>query len=191
MNVAYLRVSTGHQETLNQRLLLEENYKIERFFEEKASGKNTQDRPILKELLEFVRENDVVYIYDFSRLARSTRDLLDIVETLEAKKVSLVSHKEHIDTSTPTGKMLLTILGSIAEFERQNLLERQRIGIQRAQAEGRDKNTGRKKKVVSDEDWEREYARYMRRELNKGELCQALGISRPKLEEILQEKNLK
>lgn len=190
MNVAYIRVSTTHQETLNQRLLLEENYKIERFFEEKASGKNTQDRPVLKEMLEFVREGDQVYIYDFSRLARSTRDLLDIVESLEAKKVSLVSHKEHIDTSTPTGKMLLTILGSIAEFERQNLLERQRLGIERAKAEGKYKNTGRKKKEIDEEVWQREYSRYMRREINKGELCQVLGISRPKLEEILKEKNL-
>ena len=189
MKVAYIRVSTWHQETANQRVLLEENYKIQKFFEEKASGKDTENRPVLAEMLEFVREGDEVYIYDFSRLARSTKDLLDIVETLANKKVSLISHKEHIDTSTPTGKLLLPILGSIAEFERQNLLERQRLGIERAKSEGKYK--GRAVKEIAEDVWQREYERYMKREINKGELCAALGISRPKLEKILEEKGLK
>lgn len=189
MNIAYIRVSTWHQETANQRLLFDDNYKIDKYFEEKVSGKNTQDRPVLRDMLDYVREGDQVYVYDFSRLARSTRDLLDIVEALEKKNVSLVSHKEHIDTSTPTGKMLLTILGSIAEFERQNLLERQALGIARAKAEGKYK--GRAKKIVKDADFEREYNRYIKREINKGQLCVALGISRPKLERVLKEKGLK
>lgn len=191
MNVAYIRVSTYHQETANQRIVLEENYKIDKWYEEKASGKNTEDREVLKDMLDFVRKGDSVYIYDFSRLARSTKDLLDIVELLESKEVPLISYKEHIDSSTPTGKMLITVLGAIAEFERQNMLERQRLGIARARAEGKYANTGRKVKTIDENAWEREYERYCRREINKGQLCEVLGISRPKLEKILEEKGLK
>ena len=93
-------------------------------------------------MLEFAREGDTVFIHDFSRIARSTKDLLAIVEQLNAKGVHLVSNKENIDTSTPTGKLMLTMIGAINEFERMNLLERQREGIALAVQEGKYK--GRK-----------------------------------------------
>ena len=122
MQLAYIRVSTAEQ---NEQRQLEamERYHIERYFTEKVSGKN-MDRPKLRELLDFAREGDTVHIHDFSRLARSTKDLLDIVELLTRKGVTLVSNKENIDTSTPTGKLMLTMIGAINEFERTNLLER-------------------------------------------------------------------
>lgn len=105
MHLAYIRVSTLEQ---NEQRQIEgmEKYKIDKFFTEKISAKDT-NRPKLQELLEFAREGDTIHIHDFSRLARSTKDLLDIVETLNRKGVHLVSNKENIDTSTPTGKLML------------------------------------------------------------------------------------
>ena len=79
---------------------------------------------------------DTVYIHDFSRLARSTKDLLELVEQLQKKGVHLISNKEKLDTGTPTGKLMLTMIAAINEFERQNLLDRQREGIDIAKRNG-------------------------------------------------------
>ena len=125
--VAYIRVSTIEQNTESQKSLLQD-LKLDKVFEEKVSGKNTQ-RPQLQALLEYVREGDTVYVKDLSRLARNTKDLLDIIEYLSNKGVGLFSMKESIDTSSNFGKLMLTFLGAIYEFERANLLERQRDGI--------------------------------------------------------------
>lgn len=183
MKVAYVRVSTQEQNEARQIEALEK-YGIEKWFTEKISGKNT-DRPELQAMLDFVREGDVIYIHDFSRLARSTKDLLEIVERLDRKKVHLVSNKENVDSSTPTGKLMLTMIGAIAEFERQNLLDRQAEGIAIAKREGKYK--GRRPIQIDDVIWKRNYERYLQRELNKGELCKVLKISRPTLEKLLKE----
>ena len=121
MNIAYVRVSTIEQNEARQLEGLQK-YNIDKWFTEKISAKDT-NRPQLQLMLEFAREGDTIFIHDFSRLARSTKDLLDIVEKLKIKGVHLVSNKENIDTSTPTGKLMLTMIGAINEFERQNLLE--------------------------------------------------------------------
>lgn len=126
-NIAYVRVSTAEQNEQRQIEALK-RHNIDKWFIEKVSGKDT-NRSKLKDMLDYIREDDTVYIHDFSRLARSTKDLLEIVELLNAKKVHLVSNKENLDTSTPTGKLMLTMIAAINEFERQNLLERQREGI--------------------------------------------------------------
>lgn len=182
MKVAYVRVSTAEQNEARQIEALEK-HGIERWFKEKVSAKDA-NRPRLKEMLEFVREGDTVYIHDFSRLARSTKDLLDIVDTLNTKGVHLVSNKESIDTSTPTGKLMLTMIGAIAEFERTNLLERQREGIAIAKQNGIYK--GRRPKHI-DDNFRREYERYLKREMTKKELASKLGISRPTLDKLIIE----
>jgi len=105
------------------------------------STKNT-NRPEFQAMMDYVREGDTIYIKDFSRIARSTKDLLDIVETLNNKGVKLISLKENLDTNTPTGKLMLTMIGAIYEFERTNLLERQKEGIAIAKRAGKYK--GRK-----------------------------------------------
>ena len=135
MNVAYVRVSTIEQNEERQIEALKP-HNIERWYTEKVSGKS-MDRPKLQEMLDFVREGDTVYIHDFSRLARSTEDLLRIVNTLTEKGVHLVSNKENIDSSTPSGRLMLTMIAAIAQFERENLLERQREGIALAKAAGK------------------------------------------------------
>ena len=139
--VGYIRVSTIEQNTESQKAVLE-NLGMDKVFEEKLSGKNT-DRPQLQAMLDYVREGDTVYVKDLSRLARNTKDLLDIVEYLDKKGVGLFSIKENIDTSTNFGKLMITFLGAIYEFERANLLERQRDGIAVAKKLGKYK--GRKK----------------------------------------------
>ena len=134
MNIAYVRVSSVDQNEARQIESLEK-YGIERWYTEKVSGKDT-NRPKLQEMLEYVREGDTIHIHDLSRLARSTADLLVIVELLTKKGVHLVSNKENIDSSTPTGKLMLTMIGAINEFERTNILERTREGIAIAKREG-------------------------------------------------------
>jgi DNA invertase Pin-like site-specific DNA recombinase len=133
-NIAYVRVSTAEQNEARQIEALKK-HNIDKWFTEKVSGKN-MNRPQLEAMLDYVREGDTVYIHDFSRLARSTKDLLSIVEQLQEKGVHLVSNKENLDTSTPTGKLMLTMIAAINEFERENLLERQREGIAIAKEQG-------------------------------------------------------
>lgn len=123
-NIAYIRVSTVEQETARQSEIMKK-YNIDKTFIEKVSAKDT-NRPKLQEMIEFVREGDTIYIVDFSRLARNVKDLLDIVETLNIKGVKLISIKENLDTATPQGKLMLTLLGAIYEFERAIILERQK-----------------------------------------------------------------
>lgn len=110
MKVSYIRVSTAEQNETRQVEAMKDKG-IEKYYIEKISAKDT-NRPKLQEMLEYVREGDEIYIHDFSRLARSTKDLLDIVEELNKKGVILKSNKENLDTSTPTGKLMLTMIRS-------------------------------------------------------------------------------
>ena len=120
--IAYIRVSTKEQNTGRQyELLRERNIIPDKIYEEKVSGKNI-DRPELKAMLSYVREGDTVYIESISRLARNTRDFLNLVEYLQGKQVDLVSLKESIDTATPTGKFMLSVFAALYQLERQNTL---------------------------------------------------------------------
>ena len=184
MNVAYVRVSTAEQNETRQVEALEK-HSIEKWFIEKVSGKDT-NRSQLQAMLEYVREGDTVYVHDFSRLARSTKDLLTLMEKMKAKGVSIVSNKENIDSSTPTGKLMLTMVGAIAEFERQNMLERQREGIAIAKREGKFK--GGQVKKIDDKMWKQCYSQYMQRELTKVAFAKTLSISRPTLDKLLKER---
>lgn len=186
MNLAYVRVSTVEQNESRQTEALEK-HNIDKWYIEKISGKNA-NRPKLQEMLEFAREGDTIYIHDFSRLARSTKDLLDIVELLEQKKVNLVSNKENIDSSTPTGRLMLTMIASINEFERTNLLERQREGIEIAKREGKFK--GGQVKKIDEAGFSKYYAEYKLRKINKSQLADKLNVSRPTLDKILRDRNL-
>lgn len=184
MKVAYVRVSTIEQNEARQVEALEK-HGIEKWFIEKVSGKNVTDRPKLNDMLDFVREGDVIFVHDFSRLARSTKDLLEIVERLTAKGVHLVSDKEALDTATPTGKLMLTMIGAIAEFERQNMLDRQAEGIAIAKREGRYR--GRKPVEIDSEVFRVQYGRYIAREINKTQLAKVLKVSRPTLDKMIKE----
>ena len=134
MKIGYIRVSTQEQNTLRQELILAE-LGVEELFIDKSSGKNAK-RPELQRMMDYVRQGDTVVVESISRFARNTRDLLELVEQLTAKGVEFVSKKEAIDTTTPSGKFMLTIFGAVAELEREYILQRQKEGIAIAKANG-------------------------------------------------------
>ena len=145
MLLGYIRVSTEEQNEERQtRALLERGVEADNLFIDKQSGKNA-DREQLKALLAYCRKGDTVITESISRIARNTKDLLSIVETLTNKGVEFVSLKESIDTSTPTGKFMLTVFGAIAELERENILSRQREGVAIAKEEGKYKGKAKMK----------------------------------------------
>lgn len=140
MNIGYIRVSTAEQNTMRQEVLLKE-LGVDELFIDKASGKN-RERPELKKMMDYVRQGDTVIVEAISRFARNTKDLLELIEQLTAKHVEFISKKEAIDTTTPTGKFMLTVFGAVAELEREYILQRQREGIEIAKQAGKYK--GRK-----------------------------------------------
>lgn len=134
MKVGYIRVSTQEQNTIRQEVLMQA-LGVEQVFIDRMSGKNLA-RPELQKLLAFVRTGDCVIVESISRFARNTRDLLELIERLQSKQVQFVSKKEAIDTTTPTGKFMLTVFGAVAELEREYILQRQREGIVIAKENG-------------------------------------------------------
>lgn len=137
--IKYIRVSTREQSELRQMVDAAEYDKI---YIDKASGKDTK-RPEFQKMMDYIREGDELVVDSYSRLARSTKDLLTIVETLDKKGVRLISQKEGLDTSTPTGKLMLTFFAALYQFQRELILEQQAEGIAACKAAG--KPLGRKK----------------------------------------------
>jgi len=182
MNIGYVRVSTVEQNEGRQIEALRQR-NIDKWFTEKVSAKNT-NRPELKTMIDFARAGDTIYIHSLDRLARSTKDLLNIVEELQHKGIHLVSNKENIDTSTATGKLMLTMIGAIAEFERANLLERQKEGIAIAKKEGKFKG---RKEISYPANWKEVYALWKSRELKGTEAMTQLGLKRNTFYKLVKE----
>ena len=124
MKIGYVRVSTVEQHEERQIIELKEKANVERIYKDKLSGKNTE-RPQLRAMIDFAREGDTIYVSEFSRLARSTKDLLSIIQDLREKGVQVISLKENFDTSTPAGELAMTVFAAIATFERKIMLQRQ------------------------------------------------------------------
>lgn len=181
-NIFYARVSTLEQNEARQ-MQCEAAQKADKIFLDKMSGKNTQ-RPQLQAMLAYVREGDTLTVESFSRLSRSVRDLLDIVDKLNAQGVRLISLKESIDTSTPQGKFMLTVFAALAELEREQTLQRQREGIEIAKAEG--KYAGRKPMTVNTEFLQ------MAKEgrMKVSEACRKTGITTQTYYRWLKEKRI-
>ena len=150
-----------------------ESLGVDQIYIDRMSGKNT-DRPELKKMLQFVRQGDTVIVESISRFARNTKDLLELVEQLTKKGVEFRSLKEAIDTSTSTGKFMLTVFAAVAELERDYLLQRQREGIEAAKTQG--KYTGRKPKSLPE--YERVIAKWKRKEITAAAAMKMLGISK-------------
>jgi DNA invertase Pin-like site-specific DNA recombinase len=179
--IGYQRVSTAEQ-NLDRQQDAFTVLGVERIFSDKASGKST-DRPGLKAMLDFVRQGDVLHVESISRLARNVRDLLDVVERLEAKGVQLVSAKENLDTQTPMGRCLLQIMAAMAEMERAALLERQKEGIQAAKRRG--KHLGRPK-VQKPQDWDKVVSDWKAGSITATAAIKALGVSRTTFYKLLK-----
>jgi DNA invertase Pin-like site-specific DNA recombinase len=136
MIFGYARVSKiDEQDTLTQVNALK-SAGVEKIFEERASG-GRWDRPELHRMLDQIRQSDVVVVWKLDRLSRSLKDLLHIMETIQSVGAGFKSLTEHIDTTTPAGRMLMQMVGSFAEFERAMIRERTRAGLETARAQGR------------------------------------------------------
>ncbi len=176
MRIGYVRVSTLEQHEDRQKVELIDKANVEKIFLDKLSGKNTE-RPQLQAMLEFAREGDTIYVSEFSRLARSTKDLLDIVQKLKDKQVQVISLKENFDTSTPAGELAMTMFAAIATFERKIMLERQKEGIALAKEQGRYKG---RKEADKPANWPDLVVKYQCREIpSVSELVRICGCSRP------------
>ncbi len=167
--VGYARVSSVGQSLDAQNEALKH---CDKLFVEKASAKD-RDRPVLEKALDYVREGDTLICTRLDRIARSTGDLLSIVDQLEAKGVRFKLLQMDLDTSTATGKLILTTLGAIATFERELMLERQAEGIARAKAEGKYK--GRRPTAMEKRP---DVLRLQGEGFNPTQISKRLGVSR-------------
>lgn len=172
MKIGYVRVSTTEQNTARQEVLMQE-MGVEEVYIDKVSGKDTK-RPELQKMLEYVRKGDTVIVESISRFARNTKDLLELIDKLNEKKVEFISKKENIDTSTPTGKFMLTVFGAVAELEREYILQRQAEGIAIAKQEG--KYRGRKK--IESDKFEKIYKEWKADNITAVRAMNLLGMKR-------------
>ena len=147
------------------------------------------NRPQLKAMLDYVREGDVVVVSDFSRLARSTRDMLQIVQELSDKGVGLISMKENLDTDTPQGKFMLTVFAALAELERATILQRQREGIEIAKTKGKYK--GRQPIPFDEGRFRDECAKWKHGEQTARATMQKLGIKPNRFYRIVKRLGIK
>lgn len=179
--VGYARVSPLDQKTCRQLSGIE----LDRLFEEKASGKGTSNRPILREMIAYIREGDHLYVHSMDRLARNLEDLLRLVKEINGKGVTIHFVKENM-VFDPNGKessmskLLLSVMGAVAEFERELILERQREGIALAKARGAYKG----RKPVSNEVIAKA-KEMVSSGISKTEVAKSLGIGRTSLYKYL------
>lgn len=175
-NVGYARVSTAGQSLESQ---LEALSACDKLFQEKESGAKAE-RPQLNTMLEYVREGDTITVTKLCRLARNTKHLLEIIDKLDMHKVALVVLNLGIDTSSPTGRLMVTLIGAIATFERQLLLERQAEGIALAKRDGKYK--GRKPTARAKQEKVREL---LASGMSKSQVAKELNISLSSVYRIL------
>ena len=181
--IGYARCSTVEQNPARQKEFLKE-IGCEKIFLDMMSGKN-RNRPELEKMLEYVREGDVLYVESISRLARSTRDLLNIVDELAMKGVQFVSQKESIDTQSPQGKFMLTVFAAMAELERDQIRQRQAEGIAIAKAEGKYK--GRMAIQFDRYMFEQLYKEWKAGKITQKYMCEKLRMSRRTLYKYIKQ----
>lgn len=177
MKLGYARVSTSEQNTHRQEDLLSQQG-CERIFIDIGSGKKGTPRPELEKLKNILRKGDQIVITQLSRLGRSTKELIELSGWLREMEVDLVSLKENIDTQTPSGKFMFTILAAMAEFERDLIVMRTKEGLAAARARGR--KGGRPKGISNKAKEQAHMALYYhtkRKDLSIKEIMKLTGIS--------------
>ena len=181
MLIGYARTST-----LDQKASIEAQARdlqaagCERLFQEQVSSVDVANREQLAQALDFIREGDALVVTKLDRLARSVAHLMTILDALKAKGASLRILNMGIDTATPTGKLMLTMLAGVAEFERDIMLERQREGIAKAKAEGKYK--GRKPTAQAKSE---DVMALKSQGVGASEIAKRLGIGRASVYRIL------
>lgn len=183
MNRAYVRVSTVEQNEDRQIEGLKP-HNIDKWYIEKVSGKN-MDREQLMLMLSEAEKGDTIFVHDFSRMARSTVDLLNIVNDLRNRGINLVSNKEGFDTSTATGELMLTVIAALNQFERRNMLERQSEGIRLAKQRGAYKNCGRKENEYDPFELKVTMELLEMGDITKVEAAKRLNVSRPTIYKLI------
>lgn len=184
MNVGYARTSSTDQVAGFEAQLKDlQAVSCEKIFREQVSSMAT--RAQLQAAIEFVREGDVLVVTKIDRLARSVTDLLTIIQMLESKKVGMRILNLGMDTQTPTGKLMLTVLGGIAQFEREIMLERQREGVAKARAAGKYK--GRKPIALNRR---QEVMRLVKEGISKTNIAKQIGIGEATVYRILRTAKL-
>ena len=182
MKIGYARVSTQDQ-NLDRQL---DNLKAagcERIYQEKMTGTKS-DRPQFRAMLDALRPGDILVTDSFSRLSRSTKDLLALVDQLNSAGVHLVSLKENLDTTTATGKLMLTMLSALSQFERDLIAERTVDGLKAARSRGRN---GGRPRVGSEKDRRQALAMYRSNTMSNREIAERFGISPATLSRWIRE----
>lgn len=182
MKLGYIRVSTLDQNIARQEVLMEE-LGVDKVFMDKMSGKNT-NRVQLQEMMQFARSGDVVIVESISRFARNTKDLLNLIDQLVEKNVQFVSKKEAIDTTTPTGRFMLTVFGAVSELEREYILQRQKEGIEIAKKNGKYKGRVR----LDDSNFDSIYQLWISKQISGVEAMNRLGWSKSTFYRRVKEK---
>lgn len=185
MHIGYIRVSTDHQNTDRQKDLLKKQYpEIKKFYIDRQSGKNT-DRPQLREMMNYARKNDVIVVESLSRLARNTRDLIDITDHLNKNEIHLISLKESIDATTPSGRAMMKMFSVFADFEREIIVERTKEGLASARARG---HVGGRP-AINKETVANAIKLYDSRKFSIQEICKITGISKGSLYKYIHSEN--
>ena len=184
MLVGYARTSTADQKAgLEAQVAEMKGAGCEELFVEQVSS--VQRREELEKALKFIRKGDILVVSKLDRLARSIPDLVRIIETLEAKQATLRILAMNLDTSTPTGRLLLNLVGSVAQFEREIMLERQREGVARARAEGKYRGRAPTARAKSDE-----VIAKFKAEQRPSDIAKSVGIGRASVYRILNDAGL-
>jgi DNA invertase Pin-like site-specific DNA recombinase len=172
MKIGYARVSTQDQ-SINMQIDALSEAGCERIYHEKANS--TKERPELEICLRTLRKGDTLVVWKLDRLARSMKDLVGIITTIENAEASFVSLTESIDTTTPGGKLVFNIFGSLAEFEHALIRERTMAGLSAARARGR---KGGRKPSMTDNDIKKAKAMLLDPEITKKEVASHFKVSR-------------
>lgn len=186
MIVKYLRVSTTKQDTARQDMQLDKlGIKFDREYIDKITGK-TKERPMLNKMIVELKEGDTVYCESISRLGRSLKDLIEIIEQLVNKGVRVIIVKEGIDTNSSTYKLLLAVFGGVAEMERETIQERVLQGVEKCKVTGKTKTGkwfGREEKKADDlpREFKKYYKKMINKEISKVEMAKLLGVGRATL----------
>ncbi len=184
MLIGYTRVSTDDQNLDLQRDALR-CVGCDKIYEDRKSGA-AADRPGLSTALEVAREGDTLVVWRLDRLGRSLKDLIKLVEILEARSIAFRSLQESIDTSSNGGRLVFHLFGALAEFERNLIRERTNAGLAAARARGR---VGGRRKQLDSEKRQLAVQLYVERKHTIVEICRLMGISKPTLYKYVAEVN--
>lgn len=184
----YSRVSTKEQNSQSQAKELLASYPDAIVYEEKQSAKNMIDRPIFQSLLQTVKANDRIIVRELSRIGRNTSEVLALFKELEAKLVTVVIKELQIDSTSATGKMVLTIMASVSQMERELILELQKAGIEEARKAGKYKGKQQSTKTIKAC---KEALKYVESGMSKAKAARAAGVGIATLYRYINSKKIK